>query len=201
MCNALDRLGFASSGELAAFWDSATAAEAKAWCRTAEASGAIRPVQIEAADGSVMTRFIRSETLDSLDLLGEAPGMVRVLSPFDPMIRDRKRCERLFGFNFRIEIFTPAAKRRYGYYVFPVLEGTRLIGRIDTATDKPNGALSVTAFWPEAGIKLGRRRMDKIEAALMRTARLCGMSHLTWRDGWRRDTLAPDTGVAIGSGR
>ncbi len=54
---------------------------------------------------------------------------MRVLSPFDPTLRDRDRTERLFGFFYRIEVFVPEPKRQYGYYVFPLLEGDRMIGR------------------------------------------------------------------------
>ena len=71
---------------------------------------------------------------------------------------DRTRAERLFGFRYRIEVFVPAAKRDYGYYVFPILEGSRLIGRIDMKCDRESGALDVTALWPEPGIRFTRKR-------------------------------------------
>ena len=56
----------------------------------------------------------------------EPPARLRVSSPFDPLIRDRNRTERLFGFFYRIEVFVPEPKREYGYYVFPLLEGDQL---------------------------------------------------------------------------
>ena len=71
----------------------------------------------------------------------DAPGRIRVLSPFDPMLRDRNRAERLFGFHYRIEVFVPEPKRTYGYYVFPLLEGHRLIGRIDMKAQRDRGLL------------------------------------------------------------
>ena len=69
------------------------------------------------------------------------------------MIRDRKQCLRLFGFDYRIEIFVPAQKRQYGYYVFPLLEGDRFVGRIDMEHD--SGTLSVSNLWLEHGVQLG----------------------------------------------
>mgnify|MGYP001988451278 CR=1 FL=1 len=66
----------------------------------------------------------------------DAPERVLILSPFDLLIRDRKRCLRLFGFDYRTEVFDPARMRKYGYYVFPLLQGQKLIGRIDMKRDK-----------------------------------------------------------------
>ena len=72
------------------------------------------------------------------------------MSPFDPLIRDRNRTERLFDFRYRIEVFVPEARREYGYYVFPLLERDRLIGRIDMKrAKKDDGTLSVTGLWLE----------------------------------------------------
>ena len=119
----------------------------------------------------------------------EAPGLVRILSPFDPALRDRARAERLFGFFYRIEVFVPAPKRKWGYYVFPVLEGDRLIGRIDMKAEREADRLQVTAFWPEAGVRLGRARLARLEAALDRTRRLAGVAAVGFAEGWQRETL------------
>ena len=97
-CNgALDRLGFATSRELAAFWDHVTSAEAKAWCAAALADGDIIEVDIESVDGTLRRSFARPDIMD-LEIAAPAPR-IRVLSPFDPALRDRNRAERLFGFN------------------------------------------------------------------------------------------------------
>ena len=99
---------------------------------------------------------------------------MRVLSPFDPVIRDRKRALRLFNFDYRIEIFVPEAKRKYGYYVFPLLEGDRLIGRIDMKHDRSSGALNVKNLWIEPKVKMSAGRRDRLAAELERIRRFTG---------------------------
>src|SRR5690606_24555465 len=99
---ALDRLGFATSGEIAAFWAKMTPDEAKAWCARAQAAGEIVEIDVEGADGSRRRSFARPDVLAEAAAAPEAPGLVRILSPFDPALRDRARAERLFGFFYRI---------------------------------------------------------------------------------------------------
>ncbi|UWQ58470.1 winged helix DNA-binding domain-containing protein [Leisingera caerulea] len=187
LCSAaLDRLGFATSGELAAFWDTASPAEAKAWCAEQLRRGELEEIEVAQADGRLRKVFTRPGTVEESAELGPAPGRMRVLSPFDPALRDRKRAERLFGFHYRIEVFTPAPKRQYGYYVFPLLEGERLAGRIDLKADRDADCLRVTAVWPEKGVKWGTARIRRLEAELDRVARFSGVSAVAFSDGWLR---------------
>ena len=126
---------------------------------------------------------------DIEDRLAETPpppGRLRVLSPFDPLLRDRQRTERLFGFSFRIEVFVPAAQRRFGYYVFPLLEGDRLIGRLDMKADREADALTVTALWPEGRLRLTKPRLKKLEAELERLRDFAGCATLRFENGWQR---------------
>lgn len=179
---ALDRLGFATSGELAAFWALVTPAEAKLWADAALARGALCEVDITLADGSLRRSLMRPEAVDAADR--EVAPRLRILSPFDPALRDRNRAERLFGFHYRIEIFVPEARRRYGYYVFPVIEAARLIGRIDMAADRAAGVTRVRAFWPEAGVRMGQGRRARLEAEIARLARFAEAPEIAWMPGW-----------------
>lgn len=186
-CNAaLDRLGFATSGEIAAFWDTVTPQEAKDWCAAALTRGEIVEIAVEGSDGRPRKCFARPDILDTVAAVGEAPNRVRILSPFDPALRDRNRTERLFGFCYRIEVFVPDAKRKYGYYVFPVMERDRIIGRLDAKAARAEGRLAVRAFWPEPGVAMGAGRIARLEAELDRLARFAGCDGVSLADGWLR---------------
>ncbi|MGB8003927.1 MAG: crosslink repair DNA glycosylase YcaQ family protein [Gaiellaceae bacterium] len=84
---------------------------------------------------------------------GPVPNRVTFLSPFDRLIHDRNRTERLWNFYYRLEMYVPKAKREYGYYVLPILKGDRLIGRIEPVLDKKAGVLRVNGVWWEPGVK------------------------------------------------
>jgi len=184
MSEALRRLGFGTSGELAAFFEIVTRDEAKAWCSEALAAGRIIEAEIEMADGSQRRSFTTEAVLDQTQSLPEPTSRVRLLSPFDPVLRDRARAERLFGFHYRIEIFVPEAKRRFGYYVFPVLQGDRLIGRIDAK--RSGNALVVRAFWPEAGVRLAKARTSGLKSELERVRNLAGAEVVEFATDWIR---------------
>lgn len=185
--SALRHLGFGTSGEIAAYWNAVGPEVAKLWVRNALARGEIIEVDIEGAQGQ------RRKALAFPEILNETPpepaARLRILSPFDPALRDRDRAEFLFGFHYRIEVFVPEPKRVFGYYVFPVLEGDRLVGQIDVKAFRDAGALRVKAFWPEAGVKLTRLRRGKLDAELGRLARFAGCDRVEFVDGWERETL------------
>ncbi|WP_340117752.1 DNA glycosylase AlkZ-like family protein [Pelagibius sp. 7325] len=184
---ALERLGVATSGEIAAFWNLVTPEEAKAWCQ-ARKGGALEEVFIENAEGGRPRAAFCFADADPCANAPEPPKRLRVLSPFDPLIRDRNRTERLFGFHYRIEVFVPAPKRQYGYYVFPLLEGDRLIGRIDMKHERSKGALAVKGLWLEPKVTLSPARQERLEAELERQRRFTGAEKVTFAKGWVKRT-------------
>jgi uncharacterized protein len=181
--SALQRLGFATPAQIAGFWGLVTLAEARQWC-AARPDLAV-PAVLEPADGSgARPVFARGDIAELLQALPECPGRVRVLSPFDPLLRDRKRLLALFNFDYRIEIFVPASRRRYGYCVFPLLEGERLIGRIDMKRNAAGRALEVSALWLEPGLRPSRGRHDRLAAELDRIRRFVGADAVRYADGY-----------------
>ena len=180
---ALDRLGVATAGEIAAFWDSLDPAEAAAWAQEAAERGEIVPVEVAAVDGSRPRRaWAVPDWRERLDRAPAPPPRVRLLSPFDPILRDRRRCLRLFGFDYRFEAFVPADKRLFGYYVLPILEGDRLIGRLDPKLDRATGTLEVRKLWWEPKVKTGTGRRAALEAALGRLGKAIGAERFTLPD-------------------
>jgi uncharacterized protein YcaQ len=193
---ALDRLGFATPAELAAFWDHVTRDEARAWCRIECAAGRLEPVKVLGHDGVAREVFARPGLSADQAISTAAAPRLRVLSPFDPALRDRKRAEWLFGFSYRIEIFVPEARRKYGYYVFPLLEGTRLVGRVDMKAWRDRDCLEVRALWPEPGVRWGKRRQAAFEAELIRLTRLSGVSDYAFCNDWLSDGAGKTAGAS-----
>ena len=185
---ALERLGFATAGEIAGFWGLVTPAEAKAWC-AGPGAGRVIEVMVGAANGAAPRRLYgRADIAERIAAAPKPSGRLRVINPFDPLLRDRKRLLRLFDFDYRIEIFVPAHERRYGYYVFALLEGDRLVGRIDMKADSQRGTLRVAALWMEPGRRLTVARRKRLETELHRLRRFTGMAELSFADGFlKRD--------------
>ncbi len=145
-----------------------------------EKDGVITPVQVEGI------RFPLYMLTDDLPLLesvtaGQASLKPRLefLAPLDPMLWDRKLIEAVWGYRYSWEIYTPVVKRKYGYYVLPVLWGDRLIGRIEPKADRKAKILTVQNVWLEPGVRRTKKLSGQIDRAVQRLARFNGCSVLS----------------------
>lgn len=180
---ALERLVVATPKELAEFWATVEPARAKAWCEAAVLEGRIVPVLVEPfQDGESKPRpaYALPDWGRRLKRLPEPPQLTRLLSPFDPVLRDRARALRLFGFDYRFEAFVPGPQRRFGYYVLPVLEGDRLVGRIDPKFERAEGLLKVRRVYWEPGVRATRERVKGLKGAAERLANFIGAEGVEW---------------------
>lgn len=163
---AIDRLGIATPQEIAGFWGLVSIDGAKAWAQRALKRKEIVEVKVEGADGAKRTALAPADIEARLAAAAPAPEAMRFLSPFDPAIRDRKRAMRLFGFDYRIEVFVPEKKRQYGYYVLPLIAGDRFVGRADVKAHRAEGRIEMKGLWLEPGVKQTKAREKDIRAAL-----------------------------------
>lgn len=156
------------------------------------ADGAIVPAQIVEDGGAWPGEWwVHADRLPLLDEVRRAwSPRTTLLSPFDNLICDRARTEQLFDFFYRVEIYTPLAKRQYGYYVLPILHGDRLIGRIDPKLDRKTRRLTVHAVHAEPGAPADRATGAAVAAAVESLAGFLGATAIDYPGdmppGWRQ---------------
>ncbi len=110
----------------------------------------------------------------------DTKARLEFLAPLDPMLWDRKLIEALWDYRYSWEIYTPAEKRKYGYYVLPMLWGERFAGRIEAAADRKNGILAVRNIWYEEGVRQTKKLAGAIDGAVRRLAKLNGCSRIEY---------------------
>ena len=137
-----------------------------------ERAGAVTEVRAEGLRSPLYMLSADRPMLDAV-MADRAPLKERLefLAPLDPLLWDRRLIEALWGYRYSWEIYTPADKRKYGYYVLPVLYGDRFIGRIEPKADRQAKTLAIRNVWLEPGVRLTRRLSEKIESAARRLAR------------------------------
>jgi len=149
-----------------------TAEQREAAFTRLEREGTVTAVR---AEGLRFPLYLLSSDLPLLESLiaGQADQTARLefLAPLDPMLWDRKLIEALWDYRYSWEIYTPAAKRKYGYYVLPMLNGDRLIGRIEPKADKKSKTLTVRNLWFEPGVRQTKKLSGLIDKAVQRLAK------------------------------
>jgi uncharacterized protein YcaQ len=136
--------------------------------------GALMRVAVEGWKEPAFVHPDHADTARSAAAGRARPVLTTLLSPFDPLIWDRGRASEMFGFEYRIEVYTPAPKRVYGYYVLPILHRGRLIGRIDPKAHRKEGVFEVKALYLEPGVRLTDRMAAEVAAAIVDCARWHG---------------------------
>ena len=152
-------------------------------------------VALDMQDGERTRRdrwFMRADDLYLADRVddGWTPRTV-LLSPFDNLICDRGRTRTLFDFDYTIEIYVPKAKRRYGYYVLPILHGDSLIGRLDAAADRKTGTFHVHSLHAEPALKPGTETGVGVASAIADLARFTGSTAISLPASVPRGWKAP----------
>ncbi len=188
LLKALDGHGWASTGTLASTWrlSNKRRAIAAALTRLRE-RGEIVECALRVPGGRPQPGWIRPAHRELAErLLGARPdaGEGVLLSPFDPLLWDRARVQRLFGFTQLLEIFKPAAQRSFGYYCLPVLAGERLVARFDLKAERRHHRLVVQAAHFERGDARGAVPAADLEAsrtALAAYAGALGLHVGRWR--------------------
>src|SRR5213076_1301719 len=107
----------------------------------------MEPVHVGEAGEPAVVEGVKGEwRVDTAYLVGAFEGRTALLSPFDRLVHDRVRAEELFDFEYALEMYKPAAERRWGYFALPVLHGDRLVGKIDATADRKASVLRVNAI-------------------------------------------------------
>ena len=133
------------------------------------------PIHVGGAGEAAVVEGTKGEwRVDPAQLGLPFQGRTALLSPFDPVVRDRKRMEALFEFEYVLEMYKPAAKRRWGYFALPILHGDRLVGKLDATADRKAGRLFVDAVHED--VPFTRATTRAVDAEISALAEWLGLS-------------------------
>lgn len=172
--------GVATAADLADYWRIRDRPAVLAAIRDLVDTGELLPVEVEGwrVAGRPAKAWLHRDAARPRKL-----DVAAILTPFDPMVWFRDRAERLFDFDYRIEIYTPALQRRFGYYSLPVVVGDDVVGRLDLKADRANSTLRVQSAWWERGAPPDAA--DRVAEELRTAARWQGLERVTvsrWGD-------------------
>jgi uncharacterized protein YcaQ len=141
--------------------------------------GELVPVDVEGVSGK---RFIVRDDVELLRAPPEPPPSVAFLPPYDPLVWDRKLLGSLFDFDYVWELYVPAAKRRWGWYVLPIVFGDRFVGRIEPRIERDEGRVEVLGAWWEDGFEPRRAEgfVDAMREALRAYLRFVKATRIHW---------------------
>ncbi|MBN2554339.1 MAG: YcaQ family DNA glycosylase [Anaerolineales bacterium] len=161
---ALQAYGIAQEKDILKHLHSGTSSPAAAALKALVSEGVVAQVKVEDEN---RPSFVLGKTLDDLAVLQEPPPSAWLLSPFDNLVIQRDRLARLFNFEYSLECYLPAAKRRYGYFVLPILFGHSFVGRMDVKAERASGTLQIQGFWLEIGVSDDDSIWDEIGKTLI----------------------------------
>ena len=142
--------------------------------RGREEAGSLLRVTVEGVQK--IPYWVRPADLERLSAPGTPDRSLRIVSPFDPFLIHRKRIRRLFGFDFAIECYLPAAKRTFGYFALPLFQGTSFVGLLDAKADRGTGELRVQNLRFDGPAKQRARFVRSLKKALDEFARFNGVA-------------------------
>lgn len=146
-----------------------------------EQDGVVFRVEVEELGAAFVAES--SRPLLAQVVAGRRPARTTFLSPFDNLIWERDRTEKLFNFEYRLECYTPSPKRKYGYFTLPILDQGRLIGRLDPKVDRREKILYIRSIHLEPGITLDLERVGRIHSALCEFAHFNGATTAVVQSG------------------
>jgi uncharacterized protein YcaQ len=174
----LHAMGAATAKDLGAYlsFPRFASGQRRAALRAMLESGEVAAVEVKGLAGEW---FALKEDLPALREPGPEVSGTTLICPFDSFLWHRQRTLDLFGFDYKIEVYVPAGKRRYGYYCLPILHDGRLIGRLDAKNSRQEGRLLVPAVHFEEGFAVGDGALDGLGKALKSLAEFVGAGEVS----------------------